>query len=220
MDVAVLDECWRRIGVHGDRSCPELVSHIHCRNCPTYGAAGRRLLDAPMPARYREEWAGQLARPAALPERHTGSAVVFRVGVEWFGIPTHLCSRVLPERPIHSLPHRRGGAVLGLANREGTLVLCISLTAILGLAPPDASARPAGGAGRLLVIASPDGRLGMPIEEAHGVSRFREGDLRAVPETVAKSRNAYTRAVLPLADRAVALLDAERLLRSIGSHLA
>jgi chemotaxis-related protein WspD len=220
---AVPADCWRRIGVRGDRSCPELVRHMHCRNCPTYGAVGRGLLDAPMPAHYREEWAGQLARPAARQERHTGSAIVFRVGVEWFGIPTDLCSQVLPERLIHSLPHRQGGALLGVANVEGALVLCVSLAAILGLAAagaPAASAQNARGSGRLLVLAAPEGRLGVPIQEAHGICRFREEDLHAVPGTLTKGRAGHTRAVLPLADRAVALLDGDSLLRSIGGHLA
>ncbi|HEX5462271.1 MAG TPA: chemotaxis protein CheW [Steroidobacteraceae bacterium] len=234
MAAAMLDDCWRRIGVHGDRSCPELTRHIHCRNCPTYAAAGRRVLDTPMPAQYREEWAGQLARPITRPERHTGSAVVFRVGVEWFGIPTELCSGILPERSIHSLPHRRGGPVLGLANVEGTLVLCISLAAVLGLAFEDgqgatfpdpratvsASPRTAGGSARLLVVASPQGRLALPIQEAHGVCRFRERDLHAVPATLAKCRANHTRAVLPLAERAVALLDTESLFRSLAGHFA
>lgn len=228
MDAAAPADCWRRIGVPGDRSCPELARHIHCRNCPTYAAAGRRVLDSPMPAGYREEWAGQLARPSMPPERHTGSAVVFRVGLEWFGIPTEVCAGVLPGRGIHSLPHRQGGAVLGLANVEGTLVPCISLAAILGLAadgghgagPPDAAPRAPGGSARLLVIASPEGRLAMPIQEAHGVCRFRERDLHAVPATLAKCRTSHTRAVLPLADRAVGLLDMESLFRSLAGHLA
>ena len=29
----------------GDRSCPELLSCVHCRNCPVYSAAGRSLLE-------------------------------------------------------------------------------------------------------------------------------------------------------------------------------
>lgn len=234
MAVALLDDCWRRIGVHGDRNCPELARHIHCRNCPTYAAAGRRVLDMPMPAQYRAEWAAQLAQPSTRPERHTGSAVVFRVGVEWFGIQTELCSGILSARSIHSLPHRKGGAVLGLANVEGTLVLCISLAAILGLAPEStqgagppepraaasAAVRAAGGSARLLVMTAPEGRLAMPIQEAHGVCRFRERDLHAVPATLAKSRANHTRAVLPLADRAVGLLDTESLFRSLAGLLA
>ena len=31
-----LDDCWNRIGVRGDRSCPELARVIHCHNCPVF----------------------------------------------------------------------------------------------------------------------------------------------------------------------------------------
>jgi len=37
------EACWRRIGVSGDRSCPELAQHVHCRNCPVYAGAAQRL---------------------------------------------------------------------------------------------------------------------------------------------------------------------------------
>ena len=40
-----IDECWREIGVSGDRTCPELVEHLHCRNCPTHAQIARKLLD-------------------------------------------------------------------------------------------------------------------------------------------------------------------------------
>ena len=34
-------DCWNKIGVSGDLSCPELNTHIHCRNCPVFAAAAR-----------------------------------------------------------------------------------------------------------------------------------------------------------------------------------
>ncbi|WP_454689387.1 chemotaxis protein CheW [Achromobacter aloeverae] len=40
-----IDDCWNRIGIRGDQSCPRLREHIHCRNCPIYAAAATRLLD-------------------------------------------------------------------------------------------------------------------------------------------------------------------------------
>jgi chemotaxis-related protein WspD len=145
-------------------------------------------------------------------------------------MPTEVCSQVLPERSIHSLPHRRGGAVLGLANVEGALVPCLSLAVILGLAPAATAASPAaarGGAAqtpgsfpRLLVIAAPAGRLALPIAETLGLCRFREQDLQAIPAGGTQGGAAYTRAVLPLADRAVGLLDAGNLLRAMGEQLA
>ncbi len=38
-DLPSVDDCWNRIGVRGDRSCPKLAEHIHCRNCPVHAAA-------------------------------------------------------------------------------------------------------------------------------------------------------------------------------------
>ena len=44
-DTQAIDDCWNRIGIHGDKSCPLLAEHIHCRNCSVYSAAATRLLD-------------------------------------------------------------------------------------------------------------------------------------------------------------------------------
>jgi len=44
-DAQAIDDCWNRIGIHGDKSCPLLAEHIHCRNCSVYSAAATRLLD-------------------------------------------------------------------------------------------------------------------------------------------------------------------------------
>ena len=35
---AGLNDCWNKIGVRGDGSCPELKQHAHCRNCPVYAS--------------------------------------------------------------------------------------------------------------------------------------------------------------------------------------
>ncbi len=44
-DAQAIDDCWNRIGIHGDKTCPLLADHIHCRNCAVYSAAATRLLD-------------------------------------------------------------------------------------------------------------------------------------------------------------------------------
>jgi len=46
----------------------------------------------------------------------TQSLVVFRVGAEWLALPTAIIREIAGARPIHALPHRRDGVVLGLAN--------------------------------------------------------------------------------------------------------
>src|ERR1700733_11671904 len=49
-------DCWNHIGVAGDRSCPELETFIHCRNCPVFSAAARTFFDRPAPEGYLAGW--------------------------------------------------------------------------------------------------------------------------------------------------------------------
>ena len=43
--------CWREIGISGDRSCVELTTLIHCRNCSAYTRTARQVFDRPLPER-------------------------------------------------------------------------------------------------------------------------------------------------------------------------
>src|SRR5438045_1523494 len=131
--------CWHKIGVYGDGSCPELKRFIHCRNCPVYSNAGLQLLDRPLPADYRRERTAHFAQEKKLPPPARTSALLFRLAAEWLALPTHAFQEVAERRPIHSLPHRRQGPVLGLVNIRGELLICVALGRLLGLgkiAPP------------------------------------------------------------------------------------
>ena len=70
----------------------------------------------------------------------TRSLLMFRLGEEWLGLATRSLVEVAPLQAIHSLPHQRSRALLGVANVRGALVACLSLVELLGL---DASAAPA-----------------------------------------------------------------------------
>ena len=56
------DDCWSHIGVSGDRTCPELSSFIHCRNCPVFATAARTFFDRPAPEGYLAGWSRWLAK--------------------------------------------------------------------------------------------------------------------------------------------------------------
>src|SRR5437773_6441225 len=138
----VIDDCWNRIGVRGDASCPELEQHVHCRNCPKYSTAALALLDRDPPAEYRSHWTGHFAQGKQIQEPDAHSAVIFRIGTDWFALPTIIFDEIAEQRTIHTLPHRRGGMVLGLVNVRGELLVCVSLKKMLGLgdaASPDAN---------------------------------------------------------------------------------
>ena len=125
--VQPLDTCWNGIGVYGDGSCAELKKFIHCRNCGVFSAAAHRLLDRPLPEAYRQEWTRHFAQIEKVQPPARKSAVVFRLKAEWLALPTHAFQEVGERRPIHSLPHRRDGIVLGLVNVRGELLVCVAL---------------------------------------------------------------------------------------------
>ena len=128
---SAVDDCWNRIGVRGDGSCHQLKQHAHCRNCPTYSAAALRLLDRDLPAECVADSTGHFAQAKRLEEQDTHSVVVFRLASEWFALPTLVLDEVSEQRMIHSLPHRRNAAVLGLVNVRGELLICASLVKML-----------------------------------------------------------------------------------------
>ncbi len=149
-DAQAIDDCWNRIGVHGDKSCPLLAEHIHCRNCSVYSAAATRLLD-----RYAlQQDDRDLAHAPVDIDVATRSLLVFRLGEEWLALTTRSLVEVAPLQPIHSLPHQRSRALLGVANVRGALVACLSLVELLGLEP--GAATTAGGRvmPRMLIVAA------------------------------------------------------------------
>ncbi len=132
-----LDSCWRRIGVWGDHSCPELAEHGHCGNCPVFSAAGRSLLERDAPEDYLRECAKALRHPVT-PREETISAFVFRLGPRWLALPSHSVVSVSELRPVHRVPHRSGKIFTGLVNIAGELQLAFNLPALLEL-PASAS---------------------------------------------------------------------------------
>lgn len=221
---AIVD-CWNRIGVYGDSSCPLLPTHVHCRNCPVYSAAAIQVLDREQSMDGREvaiaEATELFAGKKRGEKRAPQSAFVFRIGSEWLALSMSVVDEVADLRNIHSLPHRRNGVVLGLANVRGELLVCVSLAQLLGIdaLAPVVTRHQRIVSGRLLVLRDAGGRLAFPVDEAHGSERFDERDLQAVPTTVAKAAARYSRAVLPWREHAVGLLDDQLLFHSLNRSL-
>ncbi|MDF3837473.1 chemotaxis protein CheW [Cupriavidus basilensis] len=220
-----IDDCWRRIGVLGDGSCPLLATHIHCRNCPTYSRAALTLLDnlptgevsLPATDAYRADAAGRGPSLACL---------VFRIGDEWLALPAAVLAEVTAPCPVHSLPHRRHAAVLGLASVRGNLLVCISLARLLGQDPAaGATATAAGKAGtghgaRLLVLGQGRNAIALPVDEVTGVERVAESALQPLPTTLSRASARYTRALLQSGGRSVGLLDPALLQQALTRSLA
>jgi chemotaxis-related protein WspD len=215
------DGCWKTIGVGGDRSCAELKKHMHCRNCPVYAAAAVRLLDVEPTPDYITNWTWHFATPHTVTEQDTQSVVIFRIGAEWLALPTSVVKEVAGVRPVHSLPHRRGGIVEGLANIHGELLITVRLGQILGLAssaePDRAGSRTSQ---RFLVLRREDARGVFRADEVHGVHRFHPRELKPVPSTVARATATYSKDLLPWDGHSVGVLDDQLLFYTLKRSFA
>ena len=217
---ALIKDCWNTIGVRGDSSCKELVQHVHCRNCPVYSKAAAHLLDREPPPDYIAHWTEQARQAKGTAEQAAISVLIFRIRSERLALPTRALTEIASLRPIHSIPHRRGGAIVGLANIRGELLVCVSLQELLRVQAPPDSEKAANAAARLLVIQRDGMRAVCPVDEVHGIERILERDLGPVPATVRGADTTYTRALVTWRTHSVGLLDEQALFQGVNRSVA
>lgn len=222
--VAPMEHCWRHVGVSGDRSCAELATFIHCRNCPVLTAAARRFFDRPAPAGYLESWQEILEQPEAVLDADARSVLIFRLGDEWLALPTTALVEVTSPRQLHRVPHRSGAELAGIVNIRGQLQLCVRLGGILGSSGPNACSPSTTPAARLLVVER-KGERGAErwvfcVDEVAGLHRVTAQTLRDVPATVSGTTTRATTALFSWHDKIVGLLDEARLLDGLHGRIS
>jgi len=212
-----VEDCWKHIGVWGDRSCPELERVTHCRNCEVFSSAGRSLLERAAPIGYLADWTANL-RAGKEPQRGTTvSMIVFRLGSEWLALAARCLKEVTESKPVHRVPHRSGRILLGLVNVRGEMNLCVSLADLIGV-ETEGGADAANGRNiypRMVVIERAGERWVFPADEVAGIHRLPVDDLLQAPVTVARAPSSFTRGTLEWESRAVGLLDEDLVFQSL-----
>jgi chemotaxis-related protein WspD len=222
------DRCWSKIGVSGDRTCPELQSVIHCRNCPVFTAAARTFFERTAPDGYLAGWTRWLAGSAGHDEGEGAeegqdeaqstnkkfSVLIFRLGPEWLAFRTQTIVEVTAPRPVHRVPHRTNEVLRGLVNLQGQVQLCVSLHGLLGVTALVAPTR-------LVVLRDRDRgeNWAFAADEVLGVHNVPRSRWRNVPSTLVNPTVGFSQAVLSWKERSVGVLDEQRVftaLRSLG----
>jgi chemotaxis-related protein WspD len=212
--------CWKEIGTFGDRSCKELTALAHCRNCPVYSAAGRRLLDRELPDGYREEWTDRLANRKDAGKVETVSMIVFRLREELLALKTVFFQEAAEAAIPHGIPLRTGEVFKGVVNINGELILCVSAAALLGITAEEGEGASDRKVYPRLVVVSRDGqRFAFPADEVLGVHRFPLAVLQELPATASRSIRALTAGILPWHDRTVGLLEEEKFFAALSRSL-
>lgn len=229
LSATMADDCWRRIGVQGDRSCERLAGLGHCRHCPTYAQAAAawldtRAADIAAPA----DDAGDAGDDSDHAGRHavaatTPSLVIFRVGPEWLALPSASLQEIARVAGIRSLPHQRDPAIVGIVSLRGSLLICMSLSRLLQLNPtgPDQPAEAAiHRTPRMLIFGHGSEAVALPVDEVLAATRLPLSAMRPLPSTVERAAGHLTEALLIHQDRTVGLLDPARLRQALQRRLA
>jgi chemotaxis-related protein WspD len=164
------------------------------------------LLARPLAEADLDRATGELAAPIAARARRAMSVLAVRVGGELFAILSVDVAKVVPPARVHRVPHRSNEVLLGIANHDGELLLCMSLEAALGIARSEARAKPA-----LAVIGDVRDRWAFEVDEVVGVLDVAEGASREAPVTVTASRNGCITRLAGTESGEAALLDVQGL---------
>jgi len=233
-----MEDCWNRIGVSGDRSCPQLSAVVHCRNCHVFSAAGRSLLERLPPDDYLQEWTRVLAENqrggegvslcsdgAVVRNEQSMAVMLFRLGTEVLALPVGALLEVSPPFVIHSVPQRTNRFFLGLVNIRGEIMLVVSLLHLLGLGDGEAGAdrftpHRLPGSCRMAVVGADRDPWVLPMDEVFGIHLFHRQEIREAPVVISKTGNALTGGLLTWNGRSVALLDPERLFAALRATVS
>jgi chemotaxis-related protein WspD len=164
------------------------------------------LLSRPIGAAELDRATAELAAPITMRARRAMSVLVARVGGELAAIPSTEVAKVVPPARAHRVPHRSNDVLLGIANHDGELLLCMSLEAALGI--PRAADRPKPA---LVVVGEVRDRWAFEVDEVVGVLDVAEGASREAPVTVTASRNGCVARLVSTDAGEAALLDVQGL---------
>ena len=235
LPVNLATDCWNRIGVRGDHSCPELSKFVHCHNCPVFANAGRRILDSPSPAGYVQEWTERLAAPVEKDTTDLQSVLIFRLGQEWLALSVRALVEVTNPGRIHRVPHREG-LLAGIVNIRGELHLCVHLAQLLGIRnlnsesttreaangkksrEPQAPTSESGQ--QRFIVARRDGAAWVfPVDQVDQVHRFPSADLTGTPATLARAAGRLTQGVFAWNERSIGFLDDAKLFQTLRTRI-
>jgi chemotaxis signal transduction protein len=213
-----IDACWQRIGIDGDRSCPELAVHIHCRNCPAFVDAARWFLDREPEDDYIDEVTGLNTNMSGGAVRDQGVPIMaFRLGAEWHGLPIRVIDQIHAVAPIRRVPHRNSPGFLGLTSIDGHIEVCVSLHAVLGVETGDGDGT---GIRRWLLLKLGGDRWVAPVDEIMGVVHVDRKTIQPLPATLERSPDPASTGIFEIDERRVSLLAPDPLLRRFRASLA
>jgi chemotaxis-related protein WspD len=224
-DSTVIDDCWNRIGVWSDstsRNCPQLQEIVHCRNCPVFAAAARKIFEGrSLPPDYLEEWCHHFAQPP--PARQMpghASVLVFRVGSEALSLPIGVIDEICQPVMIHRLPHCAQAILRGIVNIHGQLRLCFSLAELLGIDDSQFEWKEKHRVfPRMMLVRHNESHFALLVDEVVGSLRYGLEEVLPVPSSISRALTKFMRGIVREEEKTIGLLDEERVFQALEKSL-
>lgn len=167
---------------------------------------------------YIEEWTQLAAQPKEIKKEGSKSVILFRLGKEWLGLATDVFSEIISWRKIHTLPHRSGGLLKGVANYGGRLNLCVDMHKLLQVEQDEAHALQTKGNEihkRLGAIQKENDLWLFPMDEVFGVYHFEQAEIANIPGTLAKASGNFLKGILDWKSKHIGYIDEKLLFESL-----
>lgn len=209
-----MKECWNQIGVWSKQAakCEKLLDVVHCRNCEVFAKAGKRAIEKAASKEYIDQWTKVYAQVSAKQIKKQYSVVIFRLGMEWFCLPTEFFKGIENLNVIHSIPRVYNQILIGLVNIKGAVKLCFAVDKLLELDPGNtAGENTIGIYKRLLVLEHQNQNYVFPVDEVGGVERIDETALETLPSNLNEKHANLVKGVMKSQSGRVAVLNAPRL---------
>lgn len=218
MDLKIND-CWNTIGVWGDVSprCERLKELIHCHNCDIYSKAGSALLSRPAESSYLAEWQENLSKPRQDINIRLKSALVFRMGDEWFALASNFVKEITHCDKHHSLPHRKNHVLRGLVNVRGDLLLNVSLGYLFKINKSETSSKYTNE--RYVVIEDNEEQFAFPVTEVREIIHYDMEDIQATPSTINKDTSCFIKGIIRHKNTDVGILDSDLVFTALHKNI-
>ncbi len=119
--------------------------------------------------------------------------------------------------PIHTIPHKSSRVFRGIVNIRGRLEMCISIGGVLHIKP--ASITHGLSPERLIVVNKAEQSVVFPVSEVMGSVQYNKGDIKPLTTAPSGPKAIYTRGIISIGKRDIALLDDVLLFRILARNL-
>jgi len=219
MSIENINDCWNKIGVWGDQvpRCERLKELVHCRNCDIYSAAGSQLLSRTAEQEYLAEWQHNLSLPRKEKNTQLKSALVFRMGDEWFALASRFVKEITHCDKHHSLPHTKSPVLRGLVNVRGDLLLNVSLGYLFKIHKSETSSKYTHE--RYVVIGDSEEKFAFPVTEVREIIHYDTDDIKSTPSTLSKDTSCFVKGIIRHKNTDVGLLDSDLVFTALHKNI-